>query len=97
VAVLALAAAVAVVVAVVHAAAPARGATSRGVDLAAGSVRAVNFQGVPGRIVINDGAGPETLTVPWEHGEPTLDMPTLLAGGMSPARAKETVRRWTIP
>ncbi|MGO8885756.1 MAG: hypothetical protein ACLPUO_28025 [Streptosporangiaceae bacterium] len=52
VAVLALAAAVAVVVAVVHAAAPARGATSRGVDLAAGSVRAVNFQGVPGRIVI---------------------------------------------
>jgi hypothetical protein len=49
---------------------------------------------VQGRIVLNDGAGPETLTVPWEHGEPQFDVATLLAAGMDPARAAETVHGW---
>lgn len=51
---------------------------------------------VPGRVVYNIGDGERRLDVPWEHGEPALDRPTLLATGLNRADAEALVSRLTV-
>jgi hypothetical protein len=51
---------------------------------------------VPGRIVVRNGSRERTLTIPWEHGSPSLDLPTLLAGGLNIDEARDVMSRFLV-
>ena len=52
---------------------------------------------VLGCVVYDIGAGEQRVRVPWEHGEPELDVPTLMAGGMSRDDAQALIARFMDP
>lgn len=53
----------------------------------------------PGRILLNYDGGPVRidLKIPWEHGEPALDVATLEAAGMERTKAGSVVEHFRVP
>lgn len=50
-----------------------------------------------GHIVVREGGRERKLDVPWEHGEPRLDIPTLTACGMGGDEAHALLSRFSAP
>ena len=49
---------------------------------------------VLGCVVYDVGAGERRVRIPWQHGEPDLDVATLTAGGMDRSEAEAVVSRF---